>query len=202
LDIALHRAGALAAAGGRRLLGIAGAPGAGKSTLAQQVMDALGPAAVYVPMDGFHLANSELARLERSDRKGASDTFDALGFVNLLARLRRADETVVYAPAFERRIEEPIAGAIAVPAQVPLVVTEGNYLLLADGGWSGVRPLLDESWYVETDEQLRLQRLIARHVAFGKPPAAGRAWALGSDQVNADLVASTRHLADYVVQLS
>jgi pantothenate kinase len=177
-------------------------PGSGKSTLARRVTDELGPAAVYVPMDGFHLANHELLRLGRRDRKGALDTFDAAGFVHLLERLHAVEPDVVYAPSFLRDIEEPIAGWIPVSPDTPLVVTEGNYLLVANGAWSRVRPLLDEAWYVETDEEPRIARLIARHIAFGKSAEDARRWALGSDQVNAELVAATRCRADAVVRLS
>ena len=138
LDALIARARALASAGGRAILGIAGPPGGGKSTLACAVADALGDGAVLVPMDGFHLAQDQLVRLGRRDRMGAPDTFDAAGYVALLRRLRAADE-VVFAPAFRREIEEPIAGAIAVPPSVTLVVTEGNYLLLEDGDWALVR---------------------------------------------------------------
>src|SRR4051812_24416964 len=157
--------------------------------------------ATLVPMDGFHLAQSELVRLGRRDRMGAPDTFDAAGYVALLRRLRGHDEDVVYAPEFRREVEEPIAGAIAVPRSVALVVTEGNYLLLGDDGWAAVRPLLDEVWYVDVDEDLRLERLIARHVAFGKTPEAARAWVMRSDQPNAERVAATRERADLVIAL-
>jgi pantothenate kinase len=201
LDELVDRARALAGAG-RRLLGITGAPGAGKSTIAAAVVEGLGPdVARLVPMDGFHYAQRELERLGRADRKGAADTFDAAGFVSLLARLRAADDAVVYAPEFRREIEEPIACALPVPSSVPLIVTEGNYLLVGDGDWARVRPLLDEVWFVETDDTLRQERLIARHVAFGKDPAYARAWSLGTDEHNALLVASTRGLADLVVRL-
>ena len=198
---ALERARGLAAPGARRVLGITGMPGAGKSRLAEQLAEALAPAAVYVPMDGFHLANAELVRLGRSERKGAPDTFDSAGYVHLLRRLRDAAAgEAVYAPRFHREIEEPIAGEIAVTPDVPLVITEGNYLLVQTGGWGAVRPLLDEAWYVEVAEQVRLERLVARHVAFGKPPHEARRWTLESDQRNAELVRTTRHLADVVVQ--
>ncbi|MBE2314679.1 nucleoside/nucleotide kinase family protein [Solirubrobacter sp. CPCC 204708] len=190
------RARALADGGRRRILGIAGKPGGGKSTVARAVVAALGERARLVPMDGFHLAQSELVRLGRRDRMGAPDTFDAAGYAALLTRLR-SDEAVVYAPEFRREIEEPIAGAIAVPKDIPLVVTEGNYLLL----WPEVKPLLDECWYVDTDEELRVQRLIQRHIQFGKTPDYARAWVLRSDERNADLVATTADRADALIRL-
>jgi pantothenate kinase len=196
----LARARALAA-GPRRILGLTGAPGAGKSTLAAELVAALGPDAVLVPMDGFHLANAELLRLGRRDRKGAVDTFDAAGYVALLRRLRDPADELVYAPHFAREIEEPIACALPVPAAVPLVVTEGNYLLVDEGPWSAVRGLLDEVWYVEVPEDVRLDRLVSRHIAFGKDPEAARAWSLGSDQRNAEVIAATRERADRVVRL-
>src|SRR3954467_3212309 len=143
-DALTARARALAQQGGRRILGIAGPPGGGKSTVSRQVVAELGSSARLVPMDGFHLAQAELVRLGRRERMGAPDTFDALGYAALLRRLRDQTEPVVYAPEFRREIEEPIAGAIAVPKEVPLIVTEGNYLLLSDGDWGAVRPLLDE----------------------------------------------------------
>jgi pantothenate kinase len=198
MDELIARARRLAGASGRRVLGITGAPGAGKSTLAQRLADELAGAAVLVPMDGFHLANATLDRLGRRARKGAPDTFDAHGFAALLRRLREGGPTV-YAPRFHREIEEPIAGAIAVPPDVALVITEGNYLLLDEGDWAPVRELLDEAWYLDCDEEVRLAGLIARHEEFGKSPADARAWALGTDQRNAVLIEATRARADLVV---
>ena len=198
LDELLARALKLVAGGRRAVLGIAGPPGGGKSTLAAMVVAELGDRAVLVPMDGFHLAQPELVRLGRRDRMGAPDTFDAAGYAALLARLRAQGDEVVYAPEFRREIEEPIAGAIAVSPDVPLVVTEGNYLLL----WDAVRPLLDEAWYVEMDEDTRLEWLIQRHIDFGKTPDAARAWVMRSDQANAAVVAATRERADVVVRLA
>jgi pantothenate kinase len=196
----LARARALMA-GGRAVLGICGAPGSGKSTLAARVVAAVGPAAVVVPMDGFHLHDGELARLGLSDRKGAPETFDVAGYVALLRRLHIETGHVVYAPEFDRSREESVAGAIAVRPEHRLVVTEGNYLLHDAPGWADVRPLLDETWFVEGDEARRLERLVARHVEHGKPPDVAERWATVSDQANADLVARTRAAADVLVDI-
>jgi pantothenate kinase len=200
-DEAIGRARALASRGRRTLLGITGPPGGGKSTLARLITDELGDRAALVGMDGFHLAQAELVRLGRRDRMGALDTFDGAGYVALLRRLRAADEAVVYAPEFRREIEEPIAGAVAVPCDVPLVITEGNYLLVSSGPWAEVRALLDEAWYVVQDEETRLRLLIARHVEFGKAPDYAREWVMRSDQRNAELIETTRGRADALVRI-
>jgi len=196
---ALARVQRLLDAGGRRLLGLVGPPGAGKSTLAAQLHAAYADLAQIVPMDGYHLANVELARLGRAGRKGAPDTFDADGYASLLQRLRaqRADE-IVYAPEFRREIEEPIAGAIPVLPQTRLVITEGNYLLLGDGAWTRVAPQLDEVWYVEVDDRLRSERLVRRHEQFGRSAQAARDWVAGTDEPNARLIEATRARADFV----
>lgn len=205
LNDLVERARALASHGGRRILGIAGAPGAGKSTLAEGIADALGDRAVLVTMDGFHLANSVLESLGRRDRKGAPDTFDVRGYVVLLTRIasQPADsEDVVYAPVFDRELDASIGSAIPVHGDVPLVITEGNYLLLDSGGWGGVRPLLDEAWFLAPPEDVRVERLIRRHERFGLDHESARAWALGTDQRNADLVATTSASADLVITLA
>ncbi|MFD0266502.1 nucleoside/nucleotide kinase family protein [Streptomyces sp. NPDC127106] len=195
------RARRLAEAGGRRILGIAGAPGAGKSTLAAHLAGALGPGlAAVVPMDGFHLAQAELVRLGRADRKGAPDTFDAAGYAALLRRLRDGGPEVVYAPAFDRALEEPVAGSIPVGPGVPLVITEGNYLLYEAGPWAAVRPLLDEVWFLAPDDGLRVRRLVDRHVRHGKEEAYAREWVARSDEANARLIAPGRSRADLVVE--
>jgi pantothenate kinase len=201
-DECLARAKALLQSGQRRVLGIVGEPGAGKSTLALALQQALGEQAVVVPMDGFHLANAQLLRLGRRQRKGAPDTFDALGYVALLQRLRQpqAGQTV-YAPAFERALEEPVAGAIAVPAEVPLVITEGNYLLLEEAPWDGVRALLDEVWMLRPDAELRRQRLVARHQQFGRSAEQAQAWVDSTDEPNAQRIRASSHRADWRVPL-
>lgn len=186
--------------GQRFMLGLAGAPGAGKSTVAQRLLDALPGRAVVVPMDGFHLANSELGRLGRAGRKGAADTFDSAGYVALLGRLRaRPAGQTVYAPDYRREIEEAVAGAIAVPEEIELVITEGNYLLLDTGHWAGVRAQLDAVWYVDIDAALRRERLVARHMRFGRSAADARAWVMQTDEPNALLVEATRGRADLVL---
>lgn len=186
----------------RRLLGIAGPPGAGKSTLSAQLLAAFPGRCVVAPMDGFHLAQRELERLGRADRKGAPDTFDAAGFVALLRRLREpVPGETVYAPEYRRDLHNGVAGAIPVPDDVPLVVTEGNYLLLESDGFAPVRGLLDVCWFVDLPEEVRAERLVARHRLFGKTSDAASAWTHGPDQRNADLVAATRDRADTVVAL-
>ena len=202
-DDLLDRARGLVRDGRRAVLGIAGGPGAGKTTLAEQVVRALNgdgpPWAAHVPMDGFHLADAELDRLGRRDRKGAPDTFDAAGYAALLRRLREDTDEVVYAPGFERVLEQPLAGAIPVPPAARLVVTEGNYLLHDEQPWPKARAELDEVWYVTTDPDVRISRLIARHVEFGKSPEAAAEWVTTSDEKNAELVAATSTRADRIV---
>lgn len=201
-DHLVDRARRLVAPGRRRVLGIAGAPGAGKSTLAARIVAGLGADVVLVPMDGFHLAQAELERLGRAGHKGAPDTFDAAGYLALLRRLRApVPGEVVYAPAFDRALEEPVAGSVAVPAGVPLVVTEGNYLLVDEGPWSGVRDLLDEAWFLAPEPEARVRRLVARHVRFGKSPADAARWVTDSDEVNARLVERYRGRADLLVRV-
>ncbi|MFE3187319.1 nucleoside/nucleotide kinase family protein [Streptomyces violascens] len=200
LDGLVGRARSLVLPGRRRILGIAGPPGAGKSTLAGELVRRLDGQAVLVPMDGFHLANGELRRLGRTERKGAPDTFDAAGYAALLARLRSPDPgTVVYAPDFDRSLEEALAGSIPVAPQVPLVVTEGNYLLHDEGPWAQVRDLVDEIWYLHVGNGERVRRLVERHVRHGKARPYAERWVEESDEVNARLVAAGRARADLVI---
>jgi pantothenate kinase len=196
------RAAELANQGGRRLLGITGAPGAGKSTLAEAIVDRVGGGARLVGVDGFHLSQARLAELGRLDRKGAIDTFDGSGFVTLLRRLRAWGEETVYAPEFRREFEESIACAQAIEPHIRLLVVEGNYLLVPEPPWGELRTLLDEVWYCERDEGARIADLIARHRRYGKSDEAARRWARGTDQRNADLIRTTRSRADVVVALN
>lgn len=198
--------------GGRRIIGVVGSPGSGKTTLVEAVLEALAAAGdsgsdgwlAHVPMDGFHLADVELTRLGRLDRKGAPDTFDAAGYAALLRRLHTVHGSgeTVYAPAFDRDIEQPLAGSIPVLPQCELVLTEGNYLLLDDGAWREVRAQLDEVWFLDADDDVRRSRLVDRHVRFGKTPSHAEAWVAEVDEPNATLISETRDRADLLVSSS
>lgn len=188
------------APGTRFLLGITGAPGAGKSTVAEMVRSRIGThRCAVVPMDGFHLANSIIDGTPLRNRKGAIDTFDVHGYIALLDRLRRRDEPIVYAPEYRRGLEEPIAGSIAIPRAIPVIITEGLYLLATQRYWGRIAELLDETWFVNVSEPDRLERLVARHVGFGMSPEVANEWANGPDAVNANLVFETRHRANRVI---
>lgn len=195
VDEAVERAVELAAEGRRTVLGIAGAPGSGKSTLARRVVAAVDErlgagTAVQVPMDGFHLSNAALDALGRHGRKGAVDTFDADGYVALVRRLVAAD-TTVWAPDFDRRIDEPVAGSIAVAPTTRLVVSEGNYLLDGTEPWAALGDLFTETWFCAVDDGVRVDRLVGRHMRHGRDHDAARAWAVEVDGVNAARVAPT-----------
>lgn len=201
VDDLVTRARALLARPDRTVVGIVGPPGAGKSTVTNALYDALGEALVIVPMDGFHLANEVLVALGRRERKGAPDTFDVAGYVALLRRIRDG-ETLVYAPRFDRELEESIGSALAVPAATRLVLTEGNYLLHDADGWPAVRPLLDEVWYLDVDIAEVRRRLVARRIGHGHAPAAAQDWVTTVDEPNARIVAAGRDRADLVVRLA
>jgi len=186
----------------RRIIGIAGSPGAGKSTIAEALVARL-DSAVVLPMDGYHLPQARLVELGRRYRMGAPDTFDVDGFLATLSALRAVDNSgnPVLAPGFDRGIEEPVPDAIRILQELSTVVVEGNYLLLESGGWERVAPLLDATVFVRVDRGVRLDRLIERHERFGKSPADARAWALGPDERNAQLIEATATRADRVVEL-
>ncbi len=192
------RVEALLARERRVILGITGPPGAGKTMVAELVASTAVDA-VQIPMDGFHLADAELRRLGRLDRKGAIDTFDAHGYLALLQRIRAQGDETVYAPAFDRHIEQPIAGSIPVLPAASLIVTEGNYLLDDEPPWPSVRELLSEVWYIDVPREERHRRLVARHIQFGKSPERAEAWVNTVDEPNAARIERVRHKADLVV---
>jgi pantothenate kinase len=198
---AIERAASLAAAG-RTLLGLAGCPGSGKSTMSAAITAGV-PSSVVVPMDGFHMLNDDLIRLGRRNRKGAPDTFDVEAYMMLLSRVRhQTSGEVITAPRYDRAASAPVPDAITVESDIELVITEGNYLLLDYSPWSAVRALLDEVWFVDVDDAVRVPRLIARHIEFGKSRDKAVEWVMGSDEANAAVVAATRGRADVVVRLS
>jgi pantothenate kinase len=204
-DALVARARELARRPGRAILGIIGAPGAGKSTLARSLAERLradGNSVTLVPMDGFHLPQAELVRLGLRDVMGRIDTFDAEGYLALLRLLRDETDQTVMAPDFDRTVEEPVHDAIRVDPDVRLVLTEGNYLLDDEPPWPDVRATLDEVWFVETDDASRVERMLARHVEFGKTDEEARRWMARVDEPNARRIQTTRDRADLVVDLN
>jgi len=190
-----------AGASTRKIIGIIGKPGGGKSTLSRFLLKGMDPSLVsVVPMDGFHLSNKVLKELGKSDRKGAQDTFDVKGFTALIARIKSDGTDPIYYPVFDRSIEESIAGQGVVYPSTRVVIVEGNYLMHDRDGWQEVAPLLDQSWYAFLDEDLRISRLISRHIAFGKDPESAKAWAKGSDQVNAELIETGVARCDFLIR--
>ncbi len=187
----------------RIIIGIAGSPGGGKTTLASGLVEELNRTsagqAIALPMDGYHLANSTLSRLGLRDRKGALETFDGWGFVALLKRVRTERGHTIFAPSFERTVDEPVAGEIAIEDHHRIVIVEGNYLLVDAAPWDQVREIVDEAWFCATPEDARIERLVARHMYFGRTREDATAWATDVDGVNAKLIEATRHNATLVV---
>lgn len=198
----LTAAGGSAEPAGRVLLGLTGAPGAGKSTLCALLLDRFGADAAAVPMDGFHLDNPVLEALGRRDRKGAPDTFDPAGYAALLRRLRDQKDETVYAPRFDRATETAVAAALPVPAGVRLVIAEGNYLLHDRDGWAPIRGLLDQVWYLDVPPAERVARLVGRRVADGHDPQEARDWVEVVDQRNAAVVEAGRDRADRIIEVT
>ncbi len=185
----------------RLIIGITGPPGTGKSTFAERLQRVVGATAAFLPMDGFHLSNRQLDRLGRRDRKGAPDTFDVDGYLATLRRVAAFDGDV-YVPDFDRELDVAVAAGLVVPADARLVITEGNYLALADGAWGSVRREIDRLYYLDGPPDVRRERLIARHVAGGRSPADAQAWVNEVDEPNATLIASTESRCDVTLYVN
>jgi pantothenate kinase len=201
-DSALERASMLENSSERFILGIVGKPGVGKSTFTDFLREHLSQDLLAIlPMDGFHMSNEELLELGRRDRKGAPDTFDVASFTQTLAAIKVSDGEDIKFPIFKREIEASIPDAGVIPAKATLIIVEGNYLLHDQSGWEQVGGYLDESWYLQVDDELRMQRLIARHIAFGKSPEDAKDWSEGTDEANARVIDKSESKADFVVTL-
>lgn len=186
----------------RSLIGIVGKPGAGKSTVVEEIEKRYKPNEVsIIPMDGFHLSNEELIKLGRRDRKGAPDTFDVEGFISLIKKVKHEPQDNHKFPIFHREIEASVENEGLVPKESKVVVIEGNYLFSEDHNWSGVFPLLDHTWFIEIDDEVRIERLIARHIRYGKTPEEAENWSRGSDETNARFIELTAHRASNIIKL-
>ena len=193
------------AAGHRIAVGIAGGPGAGKSTLAAELVTALNTtkvgSAALVPMDGFHMRHAKLEALGTVDAKGAPHTFEGAEFVSFLHKLKTAN-TAVMGPGYSRQIEDVVDDAFTVLPDVRVLVVEGNYLLLTEGPWAGVRPLLEYAVFIHVDRETVKARLLKRHAEAGLfTEERNRAHIERTDLPNYDLVAASQDRADVVIEL-
>lgn len=196
------RARALMASGQRVVLGIVGPPGVGKSTLAQALVREIGERAAYLPMDGFHLPQARLRALGTRDRMGAPETFDAGAFATLVEAVVASPGMSLTAPGFDRTVEEPVPDGVRIGAAALLVVTEGNYLLLPGDDWERARARMAAVWQLRLAEEVRRERLLARHIAFGKSPAQALEWMTRVDEPNARLVQSYAARADLIIDVT
>lgn len=198
----LHReAAALLARPERTVLGIAGGPGVGKSTIAQKLVAELGPVAAYIPMDGFHMKHAKLEQLGTAADKGMPHTFEGAAFADFLAALKTATGPMT-GPGYSRKIEDVIDDALSVPATTRLLVAEGNYLLLATAPWWRVKPLLDLAAYLEIPTDKARARLLKRHAENGLfTEERNRAHVERVDLVNFDTVQRSRPRADIAIDL-
>ena len=198
----LHReAEVLLAQPGRRVLGIAGGPGTGKSTLAQKLAVDLGAVAAYVPMDGFHMKHAKLEGLGTAADKGMPHTFEGAAFAEFLERLKAATGDTS-GPGYSRKIEDVVEDAFTVPATTKLLIVEGNYLLLAMAPWWRVKPLLDRAVFIEVPREMVRARLMTRHAEEGLfTEERNRAHIERVDLSNYDAVMRSRPRADVAIDL-
>ena len=183
----------------RFVVAIAGAPGAGKSTIAAQVAGLLPQgSAIVVPMDGFHYDDAVLDQRGLRHRKGAPETFDFRGFEHLLRRIRAREEEIAIA-VFDRERELSRAAAAIIEPAVRFVLVEGNYLLLDEAPWRGLAPLFDFSIFLDVPREELERRLHQRWADHGRPADEARAWVASNDMPNVDRVRGRRRLADLVI---
>ena len=184
----------------RLVVGLAGAPGSGKSTIAEQLKTGLKAAGIFaglVAMDGFHLSNAVLDELGRRNRKGTPDTFDVEGYLTILDRVRADGAPQVFAPVYRRDMHESVAAG-SIVSGTGVVVTEGNYLALETRGWGAARERIDLLIHIDVPEEVLVPRLINRHEDFGKNPLAAGHWVRTVDLPNARLIATSVHRCDEV----
>jgi len=188
----------------RRVIAIVGAPGSGKSTLAERLAarlnDGLEDCAAILPMDGYHYDDCVLIERGLRPRKGAPETFDVLGLLNMLERLRRNQEDDIAVPVFDRDLEISRASARLIPRAVRALIVEGNYLLLDQEPWSCLRAVFDVTVAIDEPEEILRQRLTERWQAYGLGPSAIMAKVEGNDLPNARYVKWKSAPADFVLR--
>lgn len=189
----------------RFILGIVGAPGAGKSTLASNLCNEINSQsadepAIIVPMDGFHYSNEHLIELRLLPLKGIPATFDAQGFVALLDKVRKTKNASVFCPRFDRSIEASIANDIEVKPQHKLIIVEGNYLLLDEEPWNKIVQYLDQSWFIDCAIDVILPRLIQRHIDGGKSAKDAQLKVESTDLPNAKIIDATKSRATRILE--
>lgn len=191
---------------GRFLLGIVGFPGAGKSTFSAKLAECINKKAgheiaVVVPMDGFHRFNAELKAWGIWELKGIPESFDAQSFVDLLQALKEQSGRRIGCPTFDRTLEEPTENGIFVEPEHKLVIVEGNYLLLANSPWNQIKPILDQTWYIDETLTAIKPRLLERHMKGGRTKAQALEKMGSTDLANARLIKTTRPGADKIIRL-
>ncbi|WJX78957.1 hypothetical protein P8452_62129 [Trifolium repens] len=200
-------------------VGLAGPPGAGKSTIAHEVasrVNKLWPekassfdsqvrppdVAIVVPMDGFHLYRSELDAMKNPEeahaRRGAPWTFNPTRLLTCLKNLRVHGS--VYAPSFDHGVGDPVEDDIFVNLQHKIIIVEGNYLLLEDGVWKEISSLFDEKWFIDIDIDKAMQRVLKRHISTGKPADIAKQRVENNDRLNAELIMKSKKNADIIIK--
>ncbi|BCM93523.1 hypothetical protein IAD21_05414 [Abditibacteriota bacterium] len=192
----------------RSLIALVGLPGAGKSTLAARLEEAVNERAgegtmVVLGMDGFHLTKAQLEKLPDPEcafaRRGSPWTFDAHLMAERLRCIKQAGgHESVWWPDFQHDVGDPIENVHEIGPDVRLVLVEGLYLLHKADGWDEVCHQFDEHWCLDTPLEVALERLTLRHM---------RVWQLTreeaqrriarNDQFNANIVMDSCSRADW-----